>query len=265
MSSSVEVRRSSETGDQLVEVRHIPVEDEGGRVVSVLTIGRDVTERRRAEEQLRTSLREKEALLKEVHHRVKNNLQFINSLLSLQAGQIKEVVVADAFAECQNRVRAMAMVHENLYRSSDLAYVRFAGHVERLCNHLFRSYNVNPERIALNIEVGDATLDLDRSVRCGLIINELVTNAIKHGFPNDRSGRITVLLDAGPDQWYTLVVSDDGVGPPPDFELGRSESLGLQLVADLTEQLGGALTFHRNAGAAFTIRFQAAAHGERQP
>jgi PAS domain S-box-containing protein len=265
ISSTVEVRQTSEAGDQIIEVRHIPEEDERGRVVSVLTLGRDVTERRLAEERLRASLREKEVLLKEVHHRVKNNLQLISSLLSLQAGQSKDGAVVEALVECQNRVRTMALVHENLYRSADLAYVRFAGHVERLCAHLFRSYNVNPERIALDLGVGDATLDLDRSVRCGLIINELVTNAIKHGFPDGRSGRIAVRLDAGADRWYTLIVSDDGVGPPPSFELGRLDSLGLQLVADLTEQLGGALSFHRNGGAAFVIRFQAAAHGERQP
>src|SRR5262249_12977418 len=150
-----------------------------------------------------------------VHHRVKNNLQLISSLLALQAGQLKDHAAAQAFAESQNRVRAMALVHENLYRSEDLASVRLAGHLERLCAHLVRSYNVNPDRIVLDFHVAEVTLDLDRSVPLGLLVNELVSNVLKHAFPAGRSGRVLVRLDMSGAGWYMLVVSDNGVGLAP--------------------------------------------------
>jgi PAS domain S-box-containing protein len=222
----------------------------------------DVSERKRADEQLRASLREKEVLLKEVHHRVKNNLQFISSLLALQAEQVKDDTAAEAFTESQSRVRAMALVHEQLYRSRDFASVRLARHVEALCAHLYRSYSVDPERIALDLRIADVALDLDRSIGCGLIIHELVSNAIKHAFPDGRAGRVTVQLEALPEGWYALSVADNGVGLPPGFDPARSDTLGLQLVADLAEQLGATLTLGGDGGATFTILFRTAGPGE---
>jgi PAS domain S-box-containing protein len=234
-------------------------EGEGAARHPVRTVGAvlDVTERKRAEESLRASLREKEVLLKEVHHRVKNNLQLISSLLALQAGQLKDGAAAEAFAECQNRVRAMALVHEDLYRSEDLASVRLAGHLESLCAHLLRSYNVDPDRIVLDLRVADVTLDLDRSMRVGLLVNELVSNVLKHAFPAGRGGRVLVQLDTPCAGCYSLVVSDNGVGLPPYLAPGHSDSLGLQLIADLTEQLGGSLALDREGGTTFIIRFPA--------
>jgi PAS domain S-box-containing protein len=232
-------------------------EGEGAARRPVRTVGAviDITERKYAEESLRASLREKEVLLKEVHHRVKNNLQLISSLLALQAGQLKDRAAAAAFAESQNRVRAMALVHENLYRSGDLASVRLAGHLESLCAYLVRSYNVDPDRIVLDLRVAEVTLDLDRSIRLGLLVNELVSNVLKHAFPAGRSGRVLVQLDMPGTGWCILVVSDNGVGLPPDLAPGHSDSLGLQLIADLTEQLGGTLVLDRGGGTTFSIRF----------
>jgi PAS domain S-box-containing protein len=250
------------TGRKSFHTNLVPVRDESGRVHRIIGVARDVTERRQAEEQLRASLREKEVLLKEVHHRVKNNLQFISSLLALQAAQIKDRKAADAFTESQNRVRAMALVHEHLYRSGDLASVRLARHVEAICAHLYRSSSVGPERITLDLRVADVSLDLDRSLRCGLIVHELVSNAIKHAFPAGRPGRITVQLDALLDGWYALSVADTGVGLPPGLDPTRSDSLGLQLVADLTEQLGATLTVRGDGGTTFTIRFRTTGPGE---
>jgi PAS domain S-box-containing protein len=222
----------------------------------VVTSFSDITDRKRTEDLLRASLREKEVLLKEVHHRVKNNLQLINSLLALQASVLKDRAAVTALAESQNRVRAMALVHEHLYRSGDLASIRLAGHVEALCAQLYRACGVDSGRIALDLRVADLTLDLDRSIRCGLVINELVSNALKHAFPSGREGRITVQLDAHAEEgWYTLVVADNGVGFPPAFDPGRSDSLGLQLVADLTDQLSGNLAWSRDGGTAVTVRF----------
>jgi two-component sensor histidine kinase len=228
----------------------------------------DITDRKRAEEALRASLREKEVLLREVHHRVKNNLQLISSLLALQASRIEDAAAADVFTESQNRVRAMALVHENLYRCGDLASVRLAGHVQGLCAHLERSVRIDPERIVLDVAAADGTLDLDRSIRLGLLINELVSNALKHAFPDGRTGRIGVQLTLW-ENWYILVVADNGVGLPRELDLGHSDSLGLQLVSDLTEQLGGTLTLDRAGGTTITIRFPArgreeAGHAARQ-
>jgi PAS domain S-box-containing protein len=240
-----------------VYVRAEPEVDTQGQVVRITGVTQDVTERKRGEEALRASLREKEVLLKEVHHRVKNNLQLINSLLALQAGQVKDGLAAAAFVESQNRVRAMALVHENLYRSEDLASVRLAGHLESLCAHLVRSYYVDPERIVLDLRVAEVTLDLDRSLRLGLLVNELVSNVLKHAFPAERSGRVLVQLDMLRPGSYLLVVSDNGVGLPADLAPGQSESLGLQLIADLTEQLGGTLALDRAGGTTFSIGFPA--------
>jgi PAS domain S-box-containing protein len=240
-----------------VNVRAEPETDPEGQVVRITGVTQDVTDRKRGEEALRASLREKEVLLKEVHHRVKNNLQLISSLLALQASQLKDRAAAEAFTESQNRVRAMALVHENLYRSGDLASVRLAGHIESLCAYLFRSYNVDPDRIVMDPGVAEVTLDLDRSIRVGLLVNELVSNALKHAFPAGRSGRVLVQLDMSRAGWYTLVVSDNGVGLPPQLTPGHSDSLGLQLIADLTEQLGGTLTLDREGGTTYSIRFPA--------
>jgi PAS domain S-box-containing protein len=235
-----------------VEVRIGPFWQAGRRLG--VSLARDITARKRAEEQLRASLREKDVLLKEVHHRVKNNLQLISSLLALQAGTLTDPAAA-ALVESQNRVRAMALVHEHLYRSGDLASVRLAGHVEALCAELYRSHGVDPGRVTLDLRVADLTLDLDRSIRCGLVVNELVSNALKHAFPGSRPGRVGVQLDARPEGCYTLTVADNGVGLPPAFDPGRCDSLGLQLVCDLAAQLGGSLTWSRNGGTAVTVRF----------
>jgi PAS domain S-box-containing protein len=226
-----------------------------GRPERTLAVGVDITERKRAEERLLASLQEKDVLLREVHHRVKNNLQMISSLLALQAAALKDPAAAAALAESQNRVRAMGLVHEHLYRSSDLASVRLAGHVEALCAHLYRAYGVDPERIVLELRLADLVLDLDRSIRCGLVINELVSNALKHAFPNGRAGRILVELEASPDHSYSLTVADDGIGYPPAFDPRLSSSLGLQLVADLTDQLRGNLAWKRDGGTTITVRF----------
>lgn len=240
-----------------VHVRAEPEFDAEGQVVRVTGITQDVTDRKKGEDALRASLREKEVLLKEVHHRVKNNLQLINSLLSLQASKLKDRAAAEAFAESQNRVRAMALVHENLYRSGDLASVRLAAHLESLCAHLLRSYNINPVRIAFDFRVAEVTLDLDRSLRLGLLVNELVSNAFKHAFPAGRSGRVLVQLDSPCVGCYSLIVSDNGVGLAPKLAPGHSDSLGLQLIADLTEQLDGTIVLAREGGTTYSVRFPA--------
>lgn len=213
---------------------------------------RDITDRIRAEEALHQSLSEKEALLKEVHHRVKNNLQIINSLLNLQAAKIKDATIRAMLADSQNRIRSMALVHETLFRSGHLGLVNLTAYLEGLAIQLFRAYGANPAQIRLKVEVPRTQIDLERAIPCGLIVNELVSNALKHAFPNQRSGNIRVALERAAGTHYSLTVTDDGIGLPA--ESVRAEStLGLQLVRDLAQQLGGLLNCEQ-AAAGTTVR-----------
>ena len=227
-----------------------------GRQIGIATICRDITERKQVDARLRASLEEKEALLKEVHHRVKNNLQLITSLLNLQASGIADPAVSELFAESRNRVRTMALVHENLYRAGNFARVPMRTHIRNLCDQLSYAYGMDGRRVELEIEVDDLELEIDRAISVGLIINELVSNALKHAFPQGRAGRLSVALRSVGEDGCMLVVRDDGVGLPLAFDTQSSGSLGLQLVHDLTHQLHGSVAILRDGGTSFQIAFQ---------
>jgi two-component sensor histidine kinase len=215
----------------------------------------EVAVRRQAEGKVRESLQEKEVLLKEIHHRVKNNLQVVSSLLRLQAAGIKDEATAALFYESQTRVRSMALIHEELYQAGNLARVDFASYLRRLLPDLARSYRADAsENVDLKIEAMDVSLPVDRAIPCGLIVNELITNALKHAFPNGRQGGIQVRL-AAQSKETTLAVRDDGVGFPPDVDFRQSRSLGLQLVCTLANQLGGTINLERDNGTEFVITF----------
>ncbi len=215
----------------------------------------EIAERKRAEEQIKASLREKEVLLKEIHHRVKNNLQIISSLLYLQSKNIKDKETLEMFQDGQNRVRSMALVHERLYGSQDLARIDLAEYVRNLTSYLFRSYGVNTNVIALNISADDVFLGIDTAIPCGLIINELVSNCLKHAFPDGREGEIRIEFHSDGDNKFTLLASDNGVGFPKDLDFPDMESLGLQLVNMLVNQLEGTIEVDTSGGTAFKIRF----------
>ncbi len=215
----------------------------------------EVQERQRAEEEIRLSLKEKEVLLKEIHHRVKNNLQIITSLLNLQSAQIKDADTLAMFRESQARVRSMALIHEKLYQSKDLARIDFSGYVRELMVYLFRSYTVSPDQIQTEFDTGEIYLGIDTAIPCGLIISELVTNAMKYAFPNGRHGKIHLSLQPLTDGNLVLRVADNGVGFPDDFDWRESDSLGLQLVSTLTAQLHGKMEVSGRDGASFTLTF----------
>jgi two-component sensor histidine kinase len=215
----------------------------------------EITERKRAEEQIKASLKEKEVLLKEIHHRVKNNLQVISSLLYLQSKDVKDREALEMFQESQYRVRSMALVHERLYQSKDLAKVDLAEYARSLANYLFRSYGVNSNIIELKINVDDVFLGIDTAVPCGLIINELVSNSLKHAFPDGREGEIRIELWSNHDSQFTLMVSDNGVGFPKDLDFRDTQSLGLQLVNTLVDQLEGTIKLDRSGRTSFEITF----------
>jgi predicted ATPase/two-component sensor histidine kinase len=224
---------------------------------------RDISAAKLEAERLQASLDDREALLKEVHHRVKNNLQLISSLLNLQATRTADPVAVELFADSRNRVRSMALVHENLYRASSFSSISMSDHVETLCRRLVSAYMMGDSRVTLEVRVSDASLSVDRAVSCGLIINELVSNALKHAFPGGRSGTLQVALHAPAPEWLVLEVRDDGVGLPADLAIEDGDTLGLQLVHDLSNQLDGRLSVERQHGTAFAISFPADGHGKQ--
>jgi GAF domain-containing protein/HAMP domain-containing protein len=215
----------------------------------------EVLVRQRAEEEIKLSLKEKEVLLKEIHHRVKNNLQIITSLLNLQSAQIKDAETLTMFRESQARVRSMALIHEKLYQSKDLARIDFDGYVRDLMVYLFRSYAANPDLIQTEIDTSNMHLGIDAAIPCGLIISELVTNSMKYAFPNGRRGKIYIGLHPHDDGNLTLEVSDNGIGFTDGFDWRESDSLGLQLVSTLTSQLHGTIEVNGKGGASFKLTF----------
>jgi PAS domain S-box-containing protein len=205
-----------------------------------------------AEAQLQTSLREKEVLLREIHHRVKNNLQIVSSLLNLQLRVVDDPHLRSLMQDCRQRIQAMALIHEALYQADDLSRVPFEMYVRRLAAQLLRAYDVAPRRIRLSIHADPLALDIDKAAPCALIFHELFSNALKHAFPDGRPGMIDVALHCTPHQ-LTMWVRDSGVGVPPALNWQHTNTLGLKLISMLTEQLGGSLRLDREGGSTFTL------------
>ncbi|MGA9118305.1 MAG: histidine kinase dimerization/phosphoacceptor domain -containing protein [Bacteroidota bacterium] len=234
---------------------------------------KEVEEGKRSTDLLKTSLQEKEVLLREIHHRVKNNLQVISSMLNLQSHTIADPAVREILRVSQGRVRSMATIHEMLYRTDDLARIDFSGYVRTLAAQLFRSYSVNPNLVLLELNIHPMPFSIDSAIPCGLIINELISNALKYAFPDGRRGTIRVNLEPCPRTETSsssspaspatvdsvpricLTVSDDGIGLPLNINPASSATLGLMLVSTLTDQLSGKLTLSRENGTTFHISF----------
>jgi two-component sensor histidine kinase len=210
-------------------------------------------------EELRASLREKEVLLQEVHHRVKNNLQVISSLISLQLRPIKDPVSREALQACPARVQSISLIHAMLYQSRDYANVPFSQYARELAGNIFHAVGTDPGRISLDLAIDEVMLPVDKAIPCGLILNELITNALKHGFPNDRRGSVRVELGrAGQDQ-LRLSVEDNGVGMAPGLETGQIGSLGMHLISALAEQLGAEFEMSGDHGTSFRFTFASGA------
>jgi two-component sensor histidine kinase len=212
----------------------------------------------RSEQTVRASLREKEVLLKEIHHRVKNNLQVISSLLNLQARYLPDPAARAIFSQSQNRVQSIALVHERLYESADLSHVNFGKYLSVLLDNIFDTHDAASRGLSKIIDVGDANLTVDVAIPCGLIVNELVTNALKHAFPGGRTGTVRVSLRGSPDGAMDLTVQDDGVGIPPGIDPRNTVSLGLDLVVTFAEQLNAEMDIVSEHGTSFRFRFQMA-------
>ena len=240
-----------------VEISLSPIETEEGVLVSAAI--RDISDRKRVETRLRASLNEKEVLLKEIHHRVKNNLQIVSSMLNLQMDQLSDTKAIGLFKESQSRVRSIALFHEKLYQSRDLGRVEIAEYLKGLAHDSFATYGVNPDDIVLAVHTEDIPLGVDAAISCGLIVNELVSNSLKHAFPDRRQGQVEVTLrSAGSD--VVLEVADNGVGIPANLDFHNASTLGLKLVAIFTEQVGGTIDLEREGGTRFSLRFTPGTH-----
>ena len=236
--------------------------DHAGVPEGFAAVTRDFTERRAQDEALRArqaalahSVREREVLLQEVHHRVKNNLQVISSLINMQVRNLEQGGTRDALQECQTRVLAIALIHEKLYQSNDYARVRFSDYARSLAANVFHTTGTSQNDVSLELAIDEVPLGVDRAIPCGLVINELITNSLKHAFTDGRTGTIRVELKKLDDGQLCLKVQDDGVGLPHGFEIHKIASMGLQLVCTLSEQLDASLVVNGDRGASFQLTF----------
>jgi PAS domain S-box-containing protein len=233
------------------------IRDEHGRAVGILSITRDITTRKQAEEQIQKSLNEKEVLLKEIHHRVKNNLQIIMSLINLQKSRIPNDDIRNLFSQCTTRIKAMALIHEMLYHSRDLSSIDMKDYATTLISELKSLYDAMTGSTKLELSLNSVLLGIDQAIPCGLIINELVSNAFKYAFPDrlDRQGTISVSL-CERDNTVEISVKDNGIGIPAQVNIADCGTLGLSLVTMLTKQLKGTLNMSNDGGTGFTISFR---------
>jgi two-component sensor histidine kinase/HAMP domain-containing protein len=246
------------------EVHGYPIFDNGGNISHVIEYNIDITDRKMAEEEVKNSLREKEILLREIHHRTKNNMQIISSLLRLQSMQLKDKKAIVMLKDSQNRIHSMSLIHEKLYESKELAKVDFGRYVGELTQGLVRVYGERTGKIRLDLDIKDIFLGIDTAIPCGLIINELVTNSLKYAFPEGREGTVYISMRKIDEERLELVLSDNGIGMPEDLDFRNTRTLGLQLVTTLSEhQLQGSIELDRTEGTEFRIKFSEIKYKER--
>ena len=233
----------------------IALRDEARNLRGFSKIVRDITERKRTTEKIQASLQEKEILLKEIHHRVKNNLQIISSLLNLQSGYVDDPQIIKILKAAENRVVSMALIHEQLYQSEYMATIDFAEYIKILTDNLLSSYEINSSVVDLKLNIDNIHLSIDASIPCALIINELISNSLKYAFTPGKLGEICIDFHSENDSYLVLTVSDNGIGIPADLDFYNSETLGWQLVYALTSQLQGTVVISRNSGTEFKIKF----------
>jgi PAS domain S-box-containing protein len=250
---TAEVHEDRIGGDFIVSVS--PLYDSEGKMMGSVHVARDITDRKKAEDKVKKSLREKEILLSEIHHRVKNNMQIISSLLNLQIQYVTAEETADVLRESQDRVKAMATVYEKVYLSEDLTKINFNSYIQSLVQGLFYSYLIKEDQITFLVEIEDILLNIETAIPCGLIISELVSNSLKHAFNAERKGEVQVSLKSHGEK-YELLISDNGVGLPKNLDFKNTNTLGLKLVNNLVDQIDGEITLDRSNGTEFKITFK---------
>ncbi len=237
------------------DFKYVPLLDSGGNIIQVLGIAHDITDRKEREKLINDNLRQKEILLKETHHRVKNNLQVIHSLLNLQSNSLKDEQAKEIFAESRNRVRAMSLIHDKLYHHSSLDGVMFKEYVEDLITMLMKTYQLKPDLVKLELDIDNIKPDMSLIASVGLIINEIVTNSLKYAFPENRKGKIYLRIKKTDANTFDMILGDDGIGLPDGFDVLDSDTLGLQLVDSLISQHEGNLEIIRQNGIEYKMRF----------
>lgn len=247
--------KSDNHSDKWISTTLTPIFDESQGLRKLLFVDTDITESKKMENQIVASLKEKDLLLKEIHHRVKNNLQIIISLLNLQSGYIKDEETLKAVREGQNRVRSMALVHEKFYQSDELGEIDFKEYTEKLCHFLKQSYADHDAPISIVVDAEGIGFDMDTAMPCGLLITEIVSNSLKYAFPGHREGEIKIAFSKPAEKKVQMIISDNGIGLPHDFEIEKSESLGMQLIIALTSQLDGEVKYSGGNGTIFTVTF----------
>lgn len=237
-----------------IELRIKAIYDENNEKIGTRGVTQDITELKKTEEKLRQLLEDKDMLIKEIHHRVKNNLMIISSLLNLQSSNLKDQESKDLFQVSQNRTKTMALIHERLYQSDDLKRIGFKEYITTLSKDLYKNYVNDPNRVGLQLVVEDVDFDVDQAIPLGLILNEIITNSMKYGFPGDLKGKVFIDLSKK-GKTYTLRVGDDGVGLPEDLDIEKTDSLGMQLITNLISQIDGEFELKRENGTEFIIKF----------
>ena len=235
-------------------VESSPIQDKNNNYTGAIALITNITVQVKAENKLKSSLNEKDVLLHEIHHRVKNNMQIISSLLNLQCEFVDNKKAVNLLKESQNRVKSMAMIHENLYKSEDLTHINFSDYIFNLVSNLFFSYNIDNTQIKPILETENVNLNMETAIPCGLIISEIVSNSLKYAFPNGRKGEILISLKKIKNN-YQLIIQDNGIGIPEEIEFDKLESLGLKLVFQLTTQINGKIEINRSNGTEFKILF----------
>ncbi len=236
--------------------RAFPIYDEWGKVYRIAGICEDISDRKLAEVRIQAALREKEVLLKEIHHRVKNNMQVISSLLQLQAQYIEDEATLFLFEESQSRIYSMALIHEQLYQSDSLDRIDIQSYVENLVDNLFQSFGCSNDSIEISLNVEPIFLNIETAIPCGLIINELVSNCLKYAFISTAKGEIKIDVREISSQKFHLSIQDNGSGFPADFDVENTETLGVRLVKMLAEQLDGEITIDSNPGTYYNLIFK---------
>lgn len=232
-----------------------PIYNDRGVVEEISGIGHDITDKKESEKELKSSLKEKEVLLKEVHHRVKNNMQVISSILSLQSAYVEDKDVLNILRESQNRIKSMAFIHEKLYQTKDFSIIKFSDYVYHLSQNLVETYELSDINVEIIYQLNEVFLNIDTAIPCGLIINELISNSLKYAFVEKSNGVIYIDLHQSANE-ITLRIGDNGNGLPNDIDFKNTESLGLQLVNTLVDQLEGKIALDNSKGTTFTIKFK---------
>jgi two-component sensor histidine kinase/DNA-binding response OmpR family regulator len=239
------------------------ITDTNGKPLRIVGTEQDITEHKISEEKIKSSLKEKEILLQEIHHRVKNNLQVISSLLRLQSRFIKDQNSIDIFKETQNRVRSITILHEKLYQSDNLAKIKIDEYVKILAEDLMYFYELEESNINMILDIEDVPLNIETAIPCGLLINEMVANSLKYAFPNQKDGEIKIELHSNNEDQFNLTVSDNGVGIPDEINPENAETFGMQLVKYLTKQLKGTIELDNNNGTKYQLKFSELKYKDR--